>query len=129
MFLKISQISQENTCVGVSFWWGLMRFWCRPLKKSLQHRCVPVNIAKFLRTPTLTNICERLLLSWGSNVFGFPFDTAKNCKIYHNELSLNFWKMSQYSWYCYEFPLECAWFSLGRKKNLKTSFSKFLQRS
>ena len=28
----------------------------------LQHTCFPVNIAKFLRTPILKNICERLLL-------------------------------------------------------------------
>ena len=32
------------------------------LKKRLQHRFFPVNIAKFLRIPTLKNICERLLL-------------------------------------------------------------------
>ena len=30
--------------------------------QSLQHRCFPVNIAKFLRTPILKNICQRLLL-------------------------------------------------------------------
>ena len=28
----------------------------------LQHACFPVNIAKFLKTPILKNICERLLL-------------------------------------------------------------------
>ena len=33
------------------------------IKKRLQHRCVPVNIAKFLRTPILKNIWERLLLT------------------------------------------------------------------
>ena len=32
------------------------------MKKWLQHRYFPVNIAKFLRTPILKNICERLLL-------------------------------------------------------------------
>ena len=31
-------------------------------KKRLQHRCFPVNIAKFLRTTILKNICERLFL-------------------------------------------------------------------
>ena len=31
-------------------------------KKRLQHRCFSINIAKFLRTPTLKNICEQLLL-------------------------------------------------------------------
>ena len=32
------------------------------IKKRLRHRCFPVNIAKFLRTPILRNIYERLLL-------------------------------------------------------------------
>ena len=29
------------------------------IKKRLQHKCFPVNAAKFLRTPILKNICER----------------------------------------------------------------------
>ena len=45
MFLKISQYSQKNICVGVSL-----------------HRCFPMEFAKFLRTPILKNICEQLLL-------------------------------------------------------------------
>ena len=32
------------------------------LKERLQHKFFPVNIAKFLKTPILKNICERLLL-------------------------------------------------------------------
>ena len=32
------------------------------IKKRTQHRCFPVNIAKFLRTPIWKNICRRLLL-------------------------------------------------------------------
>ena len=35
---------------------------CNFIKKRLQHRFFSVNIAKFLRTLTLKNICERLLL-------------------------------------------------------------------
>ena len=35
---------------------------CNFIKKRLQHRCFPVNIAKFLRNPILKNICEQLLL-------------------------------------------------------------------
>ena len=34
---------------------------CIFVKKRLQHRCFPVNIVKFLRTPILKYICERLL--------------------------------------------------------------------
>ena len=33
------------------------------IEKGLQHRCFPVNIAKFLRAPILENICERLILT------------------------------------------------------------------
>ena len=51
MFLKISQISQENTCARVSL-----------LKKRLWRNRFPVNFAKFLRTPFLQNTSERLLL-------------------------------------------------------------------
>ena len=46
LFLMILQYSQKNTCVGVSF--------------SI------LNIAKFLRAPTLKNICERLPLKMRS---------------------------------------------------------------
>ena len=48
--LKISQYSQENTC------------WNPFLIKLQTFRAFPVNIAKFLRTCFLKNICERLLL-------------------------------------------------------------------
>ena len=34
---------------------------CNFVKKRLQHRCFPVDIAKFLRTPILKSISERLL--------------------------------------------------------------------
>ena len=34
---------------------------CNLLKKIPQHRCFPLNIAKFLRLPILENICEGLL--------------------------------------------------------------------
>ena len=35
---------------------------CNFIKKGLRHRYLPLNIAKFLRTPILKNICKRLLL-------------------------------------------------------------------
>ena len=46
VFLKGSQISQENTCVGVSFFSA-----CNFINKRLQNRCFPVKCTKFLRTP------------------------------------------------------------------------------
>ena len=36
---------------------------CNFIKKRLQDKCVFVNIAKFLRTPILKNICKRQLLN------------------------------------------------------------------
>ena len=35
---------------------------CNFIKKILQNRCFPMKFAKFLRTPILKNICERLPL-------------------------------------------------------------------
>ena len=60
-FLKISQISLGNN-------WeyffnkvaGLQA--CDFIKKRHQHRRFPMKFAKFLRTPILNNICERLFL-------------------------------------------------------------------
>ena len=34
---------------------------CNFIKKRLQHRCFPANIAKFLKALVLKNICELLL--------------------------------------------------------------------
>ena len=53
VFLKISQNSQENTCVRLP---SLIKL--RPatlLKKKLWHGGLPVNFDKFLRTPSSTN--------------------------------------------------------------------------
>ena len=58
MFLKFSQ---ENTCVGVSFF-SLKT--CYFIKKRFQQRGFHVKFAKFLRTPILKNISERLLLKF-----------------------------------------------------------------
>ena len=47
MFLKMSQNSQENTCVGVSFF---MVSLCKVAGLRLRHSCFLLNFAKFLRT-------------------------------------------------------------------------------
>ena len=41
---------------------------CNLIKKKLQHSRLLVNIAKYLRTPLLKNICERLLLTKHSSL-------------------------------------------------------------
>ena len=48
---------------------------CNFIKKRLQHRCFPVNIAKFLRTPILKNICKPLLL-----IFLIPLGITASAK-------------------------------------------------
>ena len=54
--LKISQISQQNIVLE-SLFNNVAGF-----QEILQHGCFPMKFAKFLRTPILKNICERLLL-------------------------------------------------------------------
>ena len=61
LFLKISQYSHKNTCVGVSFQIKMQAFSSETLLKSGSNTgFFPINIVKSLRTPLLKNICERL---------------------------------------------------------------------
>ena len=53
--LKISQYSQESTCVGSLYNKVAGVKACNFIKKKLQHRCFPVSIAKFLRTVFVYN--------------------------------------------------------------------------
>ena len=54
MLFEILQESQENICARDYF--------LTKLKKSLRHRCFPVNFVKFLRTPLFTEHFRWLLL-------------------------------------------------------------------
>ena len=51
-------------------------------KKRLWHRCLPVNFAKFLRTPFLQNTSGRLLLKQSASYILFRFIPlkVKHCK-------------------------------------------------
>ena len=54
------------------------------IKKRLKHSCFSVKSEKFLRTPILKNICERLLLSFGVqaiNNFRKKFDKVLNTRL------------------------------------------------
>ena len=59
VFLEISQNSQENACARVSFLIKLQVWVCNFIKKRFWYRCFPVNFAKFLRTPILTEHLRR----------------------------------------------------------------------
>ena len=63
MFLEILQNSQENTCARVSSLISSRHQPATLLKKRFWHRRFPVNFAKFLRTPFLTEHLQWLLLT------------------------------------------------------------------
>ena len=78
------------------------------IKKRLQHRFFPVNIAKFLRTPVLENICERLFErfpTWASNItrnMGIEEDIFSKTKT-KNIQNLAIWKKLTFSWCFWSF--------------------------
>ena len=52
---------------------------CNFIKKMLQPKCFAVNIAKFVRTSILKNICERLLLCFNMEIYFLDgFSSYKN---------------------------------------------------
>ena len=54
---------------------------CNIIENRLQHRCFLVNIAKFLRTHILKNICEQLLLRVFPSMSVWTFPTWTNSKL------------------------------------------------
>ena len=60
---KVSYRNRRNTGDFRSSYLKAWNF----IKERYQHRCSPVNIAKFLRTSILKNICKRLLQRLSSN--------------------------------------------------------------
>ena len=61
-FLKISlYIKKKTPELGSLFNKVVGLEACNFIEKRLQLRCFPLNIAKFLKTPIMKNICERLL--------------------------------------------------------------------
>ena len=74
VLLEISQKSQENTCVKVSFLITLQDSGLGPatlLEKRLWHRCFNVNFVKFLRTPFHTEHLWWVLLFFTTLVHYF----------------------------------------------------------
>ena len=62
---------------------------CNFIKKILQYWCFPIKFAKFLRTPILRNICERLIrfdspqntITNSGGEFGLN-ETSTECKVF-----------------------------------------------
>ena len=78
VFIKISQNSQERTCVRVSLPATL-------LKKRLWHRFSPVNFGNFLRTPFLQSTLGRLILKY---VHSCVFLMDSSTSIHHQTFTL-----------------------------------------
>ena len=62
LLLKFHKIHRKFTCPRASFLIKLKAEACNFIKKRLWHKSFPVNIANFLRTLILKNICKQLLL-------------------------------------------------------------------
>ena len=63
---------KKGVLINITNFTGKHLCWSLFIKKILQHRCFPMKYVKFLRTPILKNICERLLL------FDSPQNTITN---------------------------------------------------
>ena len=72
-FIKKAVLKNFAIFTGKHLCWSLFLIQLRVfrsvtlLKRNSQHRCFPVNIAKFLRTPFFRNIWEQLLLDDSAN--------------------------------------------------------------
>ena len=78
-----------KTRVGVSY---LLNF----IKKRLKHRCFPMKFAKFLRTPILKKICERLLLNFAFLIKPKTCALFKKKKWY--QFARPFWILNNSPW-------------------------------
>ena len=64
LFYKKAVLNNLAILIGKHLCWSLFLIQASNfITKRLQHRCFPVNIAKFLKTSILKGICERLLLN------------------------------------------------------------------
>ena len=61
----------------------------KALLKVFQHKCFPVNIEKFLRTPILKNVCKRHLLLLIHSLLSLEIWLEKLIRLYKLKLSLN----------------------------------------
>ena len=70
-FKNFAIFTGKDLCCSLFFNKNTGLQYCNFIKKRLQHRRFPVNIATFLRTSVLKNICERLFErfpTWANNI-------------------------------------------------------------
>ena len=113
MFLKISQISQENACAGGSFeqTCGLA---CNFIKKRLQHWCFPVKFAKLLRIPFFTEHLRRLLLDKSAGTNFWPdFTPCFRVFIFHLQKQGLYSSVRAIETYIERFGIYRSWVNSG----------------
>ena len=93
---NFANVTGKHLCwsiILIKFQAGLNAY--NSFKKRLQYRCVPVKVVKFLRTPTLKNICKRVLLKVDILKTHFKNDpvTASSCSYCHryNQVAADSW--------------------------------------
>ena len=93
LFLKILQYSKSCKILQIFFNENVGLQSCNFFKKRLQHRCFPVNIAKFLRTPVLKNICQRLFERFRTQINNITSNTWSEEDIFSNKRQKNHYKI------------------------------------
>ena len=106
---------------------------CNFIKKRLQQRCFLVNIAKFLRTPILRNICDGMLLqiliipTLLERKWAYFIARSKSFSIdFHNSLKF----ISSLSWHFFKnYPVETNIVHLCFKQNQLRGSSKQIKKN
>ena len=76
--------------------------------KRLHHRCFPVSIAKFLRTPVLQNTSERLLLKFVKYLFLGSLFVSLDKSVFGKHYSQNFICLREQKFYFTSICLKTA---------------------
>ena len=108
LFSRISQTSQENTCVGFFFSNVAVLKTCNFVKKWLQHRCFPVKFAKFLRTP------QGAAYEFFSDGCATIVSVSKYVIISNQCMIVNVWSMA---WCCIQSKIMPELDTFSEKKN------------
>ena len=102
VFKSLVIFTDEHLCCSLFFNENAGLRSCSFIKKRLQHRCFPLNIATFLKTPVLKNICERLFECfptwidnitsniWSAEDISKRKESSKSCKTQLDEKNLPF---------------------------------------
>ena len=117
VLINFAIFTGKRLCWSFFFYKNVSLQSCNVIKKRFQYTCFPVNIAKFVRTPTLKNICERLFErfpTWTNNItrnIGSEediFSKTKQKNLSKTQLAEKKLSFSWCSWsFCFILFLQC----------------------